>query len=330
MVAAVETYENKAAFAYRGELPWHGLGTQVTEGTSTTELAKQAHLTGWDVRLREIITDARAHKPEFEVLRTNPFDGGLDRLATVGSRYEVVQNEEVIAFADNIVAGGAKPETAGSIKNGTQVFMAFEIGDEIVLDPNGSADRIGRYLTVATSHDGTSAVYVNTSNVRVVCANTLTASKASAFSSFKVRHTQFVGDKMLAARTALGISFKQSSIFEQEMNALVQEEFTRREFEKLVEGVFPKPEKDARGSFAKWDAKYDTIMRIWAGKGEGGDTTSTLEDTKYKAYNVLNEHLLWYPSTRKGDSESVLAKASGFDPLTNNKNLDLFKVVQAA
>jgi len=330
MVAAVEQYENKAAFAFRGELPWHGLGEQVPDGTSTREMAKQAYLLGWDVRLREILTDARGGKTYHEVIRTNPFDQGIDRLAIVGDRYTVVQNETVIDFADHIVAGGASPETAGSIKGGTQVFMAFALGDEIVLDPTGSADKIGRYLTVATSHDGTSAVYVNTSNVRVVCANTLAASKSAAMGTFKVRHTQTVEGRIEDARKALGIAFKQAPVFEAEMKALIEEEFTRRQFEALVTDLFPKPEKDARGSFAKWDGKYDTLLRLWEGKADGGNTVADLEDTKYKAYNVLNEHLLWYPTTRKGNAESVLSKAAGFDPLTNAKNVDLFKAVALA
>lgn len=332
MAHALEVVENKAAFAFRekGGLPWHGLGQPLPDNATTEEVLAAAHLAGWDVRLEPVKTDARTDKEYFEVLRTNPFDGGLDQLAIVGSRYMEVQNETVAEFAANIVDGGAMWETAGSILNGRRAFFALELEEDIVLDPNGSADKIGRYITVETSHDGTSAVYANTSNVRVVCQNTLMASKSAAMSTFKVRHTQSVEGRLEDARKALSIAFKQGDVLAKELQDLIEEEFTKKQFFDLVKDIYPKPERDVRGSVKKWENKTDVLMDLWNGNAEGGNTVENLEDTKYKAYNVLNEHLLWYPQSRSGNYDNLLIKASGMDDQTNKRNVELFRAVVAA
>ena len=67
-----------------------------------SSMLAKAGLAGWNVRLREIETDARTTKTDYEVIRDNPTDGGLDRLGISGERYGVVQNEQ--AFAMNTSA----------------------------------------------------------------------------------------------------------------------------------------------------------------------------------------------------------------------------------
>lgn len=332
MAHELEVSGNEVAFAFRqnGGLPWHGLGTPVDDNLSTAEMLKAAHCNGWDVRLEELPTIGRTEEQNFAVLRTNPFDQGIDQLAIVGSRYTPVQNETVADLGQAIVDGGAQWETIGSIKDGRRVFFALQLGDDIVLDPNGSADRIGKYLTVDTGHDGKTSVMAFMTDVRVVCQNTLTAAKSARFSQYKIRHTQSVDGRLEQARQALSIAFQQNSLFEQEMKELIEQEMTKQQFWTLVNGIYVKPEKDVRGSLKKWEKKTDLIMDIWNGQADGGNTVSELEDTKYKGYNVLSEHLTWYGVSRGGNTENLLIKASGMDDLTNDKNLDLFKAVAMA
>jgi hypothetical protein len=62
-----------------------------------------------------------------------------------------------------------------------------------------------------------------------------------------------------------------------------------------------------------------------------GDTCENIRGTAWGAYNALTERLDWYRNPRKGQTESVLSAASGFDAATNSeKNSLRQKVMQLA
>ena len=308
-----------------GSRPWMGLpAAHVADDATVMEAAEAANLLGWDLRLNLIETGVKTDSDAFELLRTDPEDGAAHRLSITGERYVPVSNEELLSMADAVVDGDVTPDVVGSYRNGRSVFMTFRLGDNIVLDPEGQADQIGRYFSIVSSNDGSSAISMLTHNMRLDCQNMLRSVKSEALSTFKMRHTQSVKDRMLAARKALGIAFKQSEVFEAEMQALIEEQMTKDAFFALVDTIYPKPEKDARGSFKKHETKIETLASIW-----NGETTKGLEDTKYKAYNVLNEHLLWYPGVRDGNTENALVRASGFNETANKANLSLYKQVLA-
>ena len=65
-------------------------------------------------------------------------------------------------------------------------------------------------------------------------------------------------------------------------------------------------------------------MGIW-----NGPTVARLDDTAYKAYNVLNEHALWYATVRSGNVENALVRASGFDETTQKADVALYRKVLA-
>lgn len=331
---------NEFAAAYRqedGAGAWMGLpGTVTNDGTATNaEMIEQAGLLNWNIRLEEIAPEVvgmdedgeavyeEVDVPSFKVMRDKPSTGLPHRLAIVGNRYHEVQNEALIAMADNITGGDATLIAAGQYGNGRRVFLSFMLGDSIVLDPNGSADEIGRHLTVMAGHDGGLGIGFFTHGFRFRCQNQLTSIRLGSMGSFKARHTQNVEGRILEARKALSIGFKATEELEQELIALNSISVDGADgFKALVEKITPRPEKDVKGSLAKWEHKMGTLLTLW-----DGPTVANLDDTAYKAYNVLNEGLLWYTSVRANNVESALVKASGFDDLTNRKNLDLFKQV---
>ena len=322
----------KYAVAYRTtEGPaWMGLpGVSHGEDVSVNEMFKSASLADWDVRVREIMTDARTDSPDFEVIRTNPNDGGLDRLHVAKKRYTPVQNEQVRDIATGIASGDVKPDAMGQYKGGRRVFMSFTLGENIVLDPEGQADEIGRHLTVLTSHDGSLSIIACTNNFRLLCQNQLTSVRTNALGTYKIRHTSTVEGRMLDARKALSIAFKANDAFAEDMKALMAKPVTDAKFWTLVTDLFPKPEQDVKGSLSKWETRTDRLMGLWKGVEVGGNTVENLDKTAYRAYNALNEDLMWYTSIRAGNVENALVRASGFDDGANRENVRLFEAVSA-
>ena len=319
----LEQYGDMASFASLREPAWHGLGTILTDEVTTSEMLQAAHLDNWNVRLDDINLPGRSHREFFAVTRTNPYDGERDVLGVVGERYKVVQNEELFSFADNMLDGG-RWETAGSIKNGTVVFGSLALDRQTILDPKGATDKVNTYLLVHTSHDGSLAVQASVTPVRVVCQNTLNMALYGVKQSYKIRHTQTVQGKVAIAREALGLAHQYLDEFDKQAQELITAEINDQQFFEIITNVYPKPEKDAKGSMTKWETKIDVLNDIYF-----GPTCENIKGTAWGAYNALTERLDWYRNPRGGNAEGVLAAASGFDAATNAAKNTMLRAVKA-
>ena len=324
----------EASFASLRQPAWHNLGTVFQDEVNTAEMLSLAHLDNWNVRLEEVPVPAgfTSDKTYSFVSRTNPFNKDqTDILGIVGERYTPLQNEDLFSFGDNLLDGGGRWETAGSIKGGRVVFGSIALQNSITLDPNGIADKIDNYLLINTSHDGSIAIQASITPVRVVCANTLNLAlssfkgKNASKQTFKIRHTQTAEGKIAVAREALGLANTYIDEFSELANKLIQTEITKAQFDKIVELAYPAPEKDSKGSFKKHDSKIDLLNDIYVGQ-----YNNTISGTAWGAYNALTERLDWYRSARGGNNESIYASASGFDPVINAEKNRLMKLVLAS
>ena len=333
MAHELETVNGQTAFASLREPAWHGLGTVFSEEVTTSEMLKLAHLDNWNVRLEDVAIPEgfESDKSYSFVTRTNPFNPEQnDVLGVVGERYVPLQNEDLFDFGDLMLDGGGRWETAGSIKGGRQVFGSLALERETVLDPNGVSDKVNTYLLINTSHDGSVAIQASITPVRVVCANTLNLALSSlkgnkgVKQSFKIRHTATASGKVAQAREALGLANRYMDEFDKLAQEMISKEITKAKFDEIVALAYPAPEKDAKGSFKKHNDKVDLIQSIYV-----GEYNNTISGTAWGAFNALTERLDWYRSGRGGDNESILAAASGFDPVTTAEKNRLLQLVLA-
>ncbi len=332
MAHLLEQSENgETAFASLREPAWHGLGTVFENEVTTAEMLKLAHLDNWNVRLEDVaIPDGFASDKSYSfVTRTNPFDNTQnDVLGVVGERYVPLQNEDLFDFGDLMLDNGGRWETAGSIKGGRVVFGSLALERETVLDPSGVSDKVNSYLLINTSHDGSIAIQASITPVRVVCANTLNLAlgkgRKGVKQSFKIRHTQTASGKVQQAREALGLANAYLDEFDKLAQSMIETEISKAKFDEIVALAYPAPEKDAKGSFKKYDDKIDLIQSIYVGQ-----YNNTIAGTAWGAFNALTERLDWYRSGRGGDNESILAAASGFDPVVTAEKNRLLQLVLA-
>jgi phage/plasmid-like protein (TIGR03299 family) len=331
MAHDLESQNGKTSFASFREPAWHGLGTVFTNEVNTSEMLSLANLNGWNVRLEdlEVPNHLTSDKDYQYVLRTNPTDNTqTDILGVVGQRYVPLQNEDLFAFGDNILDGGGRWETAGSIKGGRVVFGSLALEREVVLDPTGVNDVVKTYLLINTSHDGSIAIQASITPVRVVCANTLNLAlgakkKGGVKQSFKIRHTQTAEGKIAIARQALGMADFYMDEFSKLANALYEKSVNAKEFNDIILAAYPKPEKDTKGAIKKWETKVDTINDLYTGEFNG-----MIAGTGWGALNALTERLDWARTARGGKTESLLAAASGFDAQINAEKNRLAKIVK--
>ena len=332
MAHDIENQNGKDSFASFREPAWHNLGTVFDVEKNTAEMLSAANLNGWNVRLEDmpIPSHLTSDKQYQYVVRTNPTTNTqTDVLGVVGERYHVLQNEDLFSFGDNILDGGGRWETAGSLKGGRVVFGSLALERETVLDPNGVADVVKTYLLINTSHDGSIAIQASITPIRVVCANTLnlalnrTRKRDGVKQSFKIRHTQTASGKVQIARQTLGLANAYMNEFDLMAHAMIAKEITAKDFNNIILAAYPKPDKDNKGSFKKWENKVDLINDIYTGQYNG-----MIAGNAWGALNALTERLDWYRSSRNANNESMFAAASGFDPATNAEKNRLLDVVR--
>ncbi|WP_251491855.1 DUF932 domain-containing protein [Otoolea muris] len=189
MSAEVET------MFYTRECPWHGLGTRVEEAPNSRAALQLAGL-DWKVIQKPIMTGNGQLIPGF---RANIRDKDSQVLGVVTNRYKVVQNEDAFAFTDALLGEGITYETAGSLQDGKRTWILARLPQRYII----SGDEITPYLVFMNAHDGTGAIKVAMTPIRVVCMNTLNLALAQAKRCWSAAHTGNIQFKIEDAKDTL-------------------------------------------------------------------------------------------------------------------------------
>jgi phage/plasmid-like protein (TIGR03299 family) len=184
--------DGRVEFAYLASdgTPWHGLGKPMGSDATLDQWRVDAGM-DWSIRRSEIryavsrnvSADSLIKLPDQHVLFRSDTQ---DALGVVSKRYQVVQPGEVLEFFRDIAkAGGLELSAAGTIYGGKRFWATAKIGEA---SPTSLADKIGGYLLISSSADGSLATEVRRTTVRAVCKNTLAMAFADAKDSVKVSH----------------------------------------------------------------------------------------------------------------------------------------------
>ena len=180
---------------YVRETPWHGQGLRVEDAPSSEEAIRLAGL-DWSVDQQPIyLADGTQIKDNYANVRSS--DGKA--LGIVGSKYKIVQNTEAFAFTDELLGEGVKYETAGSLKEGKVIWLLAKMPEAFEV----LGDKVEPYLVFTNTHDGSGAVRVCMTPVRVVCNNTLNMALRGAKRVWSARHTGSITSKLDDARETL-------------------------------------------------------------------------------------------------------------------------------
>ena len=230
MAANVET------MFYVRETPWHGLGTRVMEAPGSGEALEVAGL-NWKVRQEPIYTDNNLLIPGY---KANVRDSDNKVLGVVTDRYKVVQNDEAFAFTDGLLGEGVRYETAGALLDGRKVWILARMPREFII--NG--EQISPYLVFSNTHDGSGAIKVAVTPIRVVCNNTLNLALATAKRSWSMVHTGDVQGKMEEAKQTLFMAEKYMSKLGREFETLRKIELTDRQVMDYIKLLLPYENED--------------------------------------------------------------------------------------
>lgn len=230
MAANVET------MFYVRETPWHGLGTRVMGAPGSEDALELAGL-NWKVRQEPIYTDNNLLIPGY---KANVRDLDDKVLGVVTDRYKVVQNDEAFAFTDGLLGEGVRYETAGALLDGRKVWILARMPREFII--NG--EQISPYLVFSNTHDGSGAIKVAVTPIRVVCNNTLNLALSTAKRSWSMVHTGDVQGKMEEAKQTLFMAEKYMSRLGREFENLRKIELTDRQVMDYIKLLLPYENED--------------------------------------------------------------------------------------
>ena len=221
--------------AYAGKVPWHGLGTPVSNDLTPVQMMEKA---GVDWRVQEVDTYIEYNgNRQFtgQKCLVRETDGKI--LTTVGENWNPVQNEEAFDFfAEYVNAGDMEMHTAGSLKDGQIVWALAKVKDSFELF---SGDRVDSYLLFSNPHQYGKSIDVRFTPIRVVCNNTLTfALDSMSDRQVKVGHRSVFDAS--AVKQTLGIATDKMQEYKEVAAFLGSKRFTADSYIEYLNTVFPR------------------------------------------------------------------------------------------
>lgn len=171
--------------AYAGEMPWHGLGAKVDPNSTPDEMLKAAGL-DWTIVRTPIY--CRVDDKEIRIPGRRAMVRSSDNkvLTIAGQDWKALQNKDLLNFfKEYSEAGGARLETAGSLRGGSIVWALAALNDGFNV---GKGDRVNGFLLFTSPHRVGSSIAIRTTTIRVVCANTMAMAEAEGGVEYKQSH----------------------------------------------------------------------------------------------------------------------------------------------
>ena len=222
---------NVESMFYVRETPWHGLGTRVKEAPSSKDALIYAGL-DWKVIQEPVYTESQEL---IEGYKANVRDSDRRVLGVVTDRYKVIQNEEAFAFTDALLGEGVRYETAGSLQGGKKVWMLARMPHEYII----TGERISPYLLFSNTHDGSGAIKVALTPIRVVCNNTLNLALSTAKRSWSMIHAGDIQGKLQEAKDTLLLADRYMDSLGKEFENLRMKSMTDKQVMEYIEVLLP-------------------------------------------------------------------------------------------
>jgi phage/plasmid-like protein (TIGR03299 family) len=271
--------------AYFGELPWHGLGTALDEA-DLYDWQRACIKSGldWEAELVPLTTDDGIKVTHRAVRRMT------DRkvLGVVGPKYHVLQNRNAFRwFQPFLDAKEAALHTAGSLREGSRIWVLAKLNRAPLVIAKG--DEVEKFVLLSHGHDGSLAVRVGFTPIRVVCANTLALAHGSDASKLiRLKHTKDIHENLENVREVMNTANQEFEATAEQYRLLARKSINQADLRRYIKRVL-KVEDD------KISTRMENTIKEIMGRcesGKGNDLPS-VRGTLWTAYNGVNEWLAY-------------------------------------
>jgi len=231
-------------FSAGRQKPWHYAETSevtklIQEAPTSKDALRYAGL-DWEVLQTPVYMENGIEIPNY---KANVRSTDNSCLGIVTDRYKIVQNTEAFEFTDAIVGetenGVVTYETAGSLCGGRKIWLLAKMPVQKVLD-----DDVEPYMFFSNSHDGSGAIKVGMTPIRIVCNNTLNMALNSAKRSWSTKHVGDMQSKLEEAKLCLQMADKYMQNLDIEADRLANATLYREQIDEILDEMFPINDND--------------------------------------------------------------------------------------
>ena len=232
-------------FSAGRQKPWHYAETSevtklIQEAPTSKDALRYAGL-DWEVLQTPVYMESGIEIPNYKA-NVRSTDNAC--LGIVTNRYQIVQNTEAFEFTDAIVGetenGVVTYETAGSLCGGRKIWLLAKMPVQKVLD-----DDVEPYMFFSNSHDGSGAIKVGMTPIRIVCNNTLNMALAGAKRSWSTKHVGDMQSKLEEAKLCLSMADKYMQNLDIEAERLANAKLYREQIDEILDEMFPIEDNDS-------------------------------------------------------------------------------------
>jgi phage/plasmid-like protein (TIGR03299 family) len=271
---------------YAGATPWHKQGVKL-DGPATAAEAIAAAGLDWQVIQKEVYTkDMAGRFVAIEDKRAIVRADTGEVFTIMGKGYQPVQNTNSFGLLDEVVAqGGAVYHTAGSLFNGRKIWILAKLPDDITIN---EADVIQPYILLSNSHDGTNALRMQLTPVRVVCYNTLRFATGEK-GGFYGKHTRNIMAKAGEAREILGLANAYYEMFARKADQMLNTRLTVMEVQDYLQKVYQfRADKVYADQDHRVKAAYETTLDLL---NHPTNTLGGMAGTAWAAWNAVTYYV---------------------------------------
>ena len=278
MTHELATTNGRTTLAYFGDVPWHGLGRKLDE-PATAEAAIVAAGLDYEVQLTSLLTiDGIPVAQRKAVVRSDTDDV----IGVVGNNYVPIQNRQCFGFLDAVVSEGRlKYHTAGALGLGERVWMLAKLPSQIRVK-NGD-DLVDKFLLLSNTHDGSSALRVFFTPIRVVCQNTLSRAQSEGRGQgIAILHRGDLPTKIREAQRVLGLAERFYDDAAEKIDFLARNYLSTEQLESYFAALYP----DSPDSTNRRAANVRQRLTSLFENGVGQDQAD-IRHTAWAAYNAV-------------------------------------------
>lgn len=234
----VEIVNGQAQMAYAGDVPWHGLGTAVSNDLTPNQMMVKA---GLDWSVDKVPTYAKVGDVEVPTGQEALVRSSDNKVLTqVGKNWHPVQNEEAFEFfSEYCMAGDMEMHTAGSLKEGKMTWGLAKVKESF--DVLGD-DQVDSFLLFSNPHEYGKSIDIRFTPIRVVCNNTLSMALATVKNTgVKLSHRKMFDADMV--KEHMGIAHDKFAQYKDVCQFLASKQFSAEALIQYYNEVFPRTYK---------------------------------------------------------------------------------------
>lgn len=195
----------------------------------------------------------------------------------------------------------------GSFRNGAGVFAQISLGDMTV---GGNNDRVGKFLSVVNSHDGSKGLQILLTPYRFWCENQIAAAVGKAYreakqgmhTSLTIRHTASAVNRMEELVETIQMVNGQFERTSEVYNKLANFKINREYVKEVFERVFPLDKESGKRGRTIWESTIDHAWKRYI----SADSGRTEMNTAWNLYNSVQGTIQHDSKNTSSKTQSIL------------------------